>query len=112
VKKLAVWPDVIGGAALLTLTFSTYWWLNDETRMATWQVLACAFLPPAALVYIACKRTRQWAEYIALAMIPYCFAGVMDVVASSGNQTAPLIMSLAAILSFLAALDASRRYKD
>jgi uncharacterized membrane protein len=108
-KNFPLWPDRICCAGLITVALCAYIWLGEKTSLADWLTTAVAVLPPLALIYIGYRRVRQWAEYIALIMIPYSCIGIMDIVASSRGQAVALVMSLAAILTFFAALDASRR---
>jgi len=110
--KYSFWPDWVCFAGLVSVALCAYFWLSATSDLAPWLSAALALIPPAVLIYIAWRRIRLWAEYIALLMIPYSCIGIMDIVALSRAHAGALLMSLAAIISFFAALDASRRYRN
>lgn len=63
---------------------------------------------PAALLFAALARTRNWAGITALCMIPFASIGVMDLVANLRQFDSSMALAVLSIAVFFAALDAGR----
>jgi hypothetical protein len=94
----------LSGVGLMTVV-----WIATATDLGFPLALALGMGPPLLLLAGALKKIRNWAELIALFMIPYAGVGVMDVVANTQTSTLPLALAGLSVLTFFAALDAKRR---
>ena len=100
-------------AGLCVLGASMSLWLigRDGLRPGTglWIAIAAGAAPPLGLIGVALKRPNRWGEWIALFMVPYFCIGTMDVVAGSRALWLPIMLAGSSLLTFFAALDATRR---
>ena len=102
---------VLTGLCALGASMSLWLVGRNEPRpnAGMWFSVAAGFLPPLALIGVALKRSRRWGEWIALFTVPYFCIGMMDVFAGSGTLWVPIMLAGSSLVTFLAALDATRR---
>jgi len=84
-------------------------WLLTETSSHLWVTVVFGVIVPGLLLLGGIRKIRNWAQIIALAMICYATAGVMDVVASGGSFNFALGVAVVSIALFFSALDTARR---
>jgi len=95
-------------ALLVILSIVTNLWLITDAQSRTWVIVSIGIAIPLALLIGALRKSRNWAELIALAMILYATIGVMDVVASAGQFGLALAVSGISVALFISSLVAAR----
>jgi|GEM_PF-3509330 len=93
---------------LILLSFAVMLWLQSDANSQLWVVITFGSVVPVLLLIGALRQSRNWGNLIALAMIFYATAGVMDVVASSGAFLLALGVATISIVLFFTAIYAER----
>ena len=66
-------------------------------------------LPVVIILAWGLRSTGRWGGWAAVLMVPYVCAGVMDVLVTTDNRWQPILLTVSAVLVFLAGLDSVRR---
>ncbi len=85
---------------ILALGLTVSLWLQSDTNSQLWVVICFGLIVPALLLLSAIRKPRNWGNLIALTMIFYATAGVMDVIASSGQFILALGVAMVSIVLF------------
>ena len=91
---------------ILGLTVSM--WLKGDTNSQLWVVISFGLILPGLLLIGAIRQSRNWGNLIALTMIFYATAGVMDVIASSGKFILALCVAAISIILFFTSIYAQK----
>ncbi len=93
---------------ILALGLTVSLWLQSDTNSQLWVVICFGLIVPALLLLSAIRKPRNWGNLIALTMIFYATAGVMDVIASSGQFILALGVAMVSIVLFFTSIYAER----
>ncbi len=86
---------------IILLSIATTLWLQLETTSQVWVIVLFGSITPVLMLAGALRKIRNWGNLIALAMIFYTTAGIMDTIASLGEfSLAPLVAALSIGLFF------------
>jgi uncharacterized membrane protein len=93
---------------LIMLSITVMLWLQSDANSQLWVVITFGSIVPVLLLIGALRKSRNWGNLIALAMIFYATVGVMDVVASSGEFLLALAVATISIALFFTSIYAER----